>query len=47
MDKRSQMLIAVVIVGIFFSITILYRKIMLRHNFDVMTSESGMPEITQ
>lgn len=47
MDKKSRILIALLILGVFFSIALLYKKTMIDHDFAVLETESGIPEISE
>jgi len=45
MDKKSKILIALVVVATLFSAAVLYKKIMMQHNFEIIQTESGIPEV--
>jgi hypothetical protein len=47
MDKKSRVLIAVSIAAVLVSTLILYRNTMVLHRFDIIQTESGIPEVEE
>ena len=47
MDKKSRVLIAISIIAVLVSMGVLYRNTMVRQEFEIIQTETGIPEVEE